>query len=528
MAVSTPDHDDILHAVLSDEAARPALAAAMSQAAIAGPMSAEDLAAAVGRIVARAVAQMPPALLARLVQGLTVPAAATPPPGFRATLGELPTLDAAGVPGLSVVTCCMNRNANLMRALPSWLVHDAVSEVIVVDWSSDVPVDSSLAAAGIDDPRVKIVRVEGEPRWILSHAFNVGFRAASCAFLLKADADIVLAPGFFAENPVLDDGFVAGNWRRAETGQAYVNGFFLASRKVIAAVGGFNEFIRTYGWDDDELYARLVHHGFRRMDIAPGSVTHLDHDDTARLGLPAPGTAQSLADTLMASPIYHIRKNRYIATVMPEWTAKSPPIPFRIEAGGPDRLVLRRGNWDPSAVPAHVQATAERHALVEMGAWTLGRDLLFLDPAVARALLDRAEGALTRIDILLALRGRMDVVHQAGAHVVLRTDPAILRSDGAVKQAILKDMLDRLTAQGFRPVFMSALEALPDPAREACGDVAFLPDWMNIGPTTAVLPRLVYQGGLPQDEGVLRMSIGEDTLDRLAKLAQRFPAQPPV
>ena len=41
--------------------------------------------------------------------------------------------------------------------------------------------------------------LEGEPRWILSYAFNIGFRAASCRQILKCDADIVVDPRFFDE-----------------------------------------------------------------------------------------------------------------------------------------------------------------------------------------------------------------------------------------------------------------------------------------------------------------------------------------
>jgi hypothetical protein len=524
MVSSILEQANVLRDALGDQAAQDAMAAALDAAVRLGPVPAGALPAAVGDVVAEAVARMPPALLARLATVLPVAEVAAWPAGFRATTGDLPALEAEGVPGLSVVTCCMNRTQNLLRALPSWLQHPAVSEVIVVDWSSDASVETALAEAGLEDPRVKIVRVEGEARWILSHAFNAGFRAASCAHILKADADIVLAPDFFARTAVPDDGFVAGNWRRAEEGQAYVNGFFLAPRKALAAVGGFNDYIRSYGWDDDELYGRLVHHGFRRLDIAPGTVRHLDHDDAARLGQTVPDAPASLAETLAATPSCHIRTNRFIAAAMPDWTARSPAVPFRILASGPNRMVLRRGSGDPSRVPPHVQAAAAHHALIQMGARTLGRDLLFLDPAVALELLDRPEAQVTRLDVLLALQGRMDVVRGTGAYVLLRTEARVLQDEGSTAPGVLGDLVGRLRAQGFRPVFLSALPDLPDPVRQACGDVALLAEGANTGPATAVLPRLAYQGGLPQDQGVLRMAIGDDTLVRLARLAQRREA----
>lgn len=121
-------------------------------------------------------------------------------------------------PGVSVVTCARNRTENLLRALPSWLTHPEVNEVIIVDWTSDEPVHDALAAADLLDPRVKVIRIEDEPHWVLSAAFNAGFRAASCDKILKVDADIVLKDGFFDENQLEDGAFIAGNWRDAEPG----------------------------------------------------------------------------------------------------------------------------------------------------------------------------------------------------------------------------------------------------------------------------------------------------------------------
>src|SRR5690606_4852705 len=142
-----------------------------------------------------------------------------------------------------------NRTDNLLKALPSWLMHREISEIVIVDWSSAVPVKGSLEKAGINDPRVKLVRVEEEPRWILSYAFNVGFRASKFDKILKVDADIVIAENFFEHNPLASCEFIAGNWRNVGKSQAFVNGFFFAHRRALAQVGGFNEFITTYGWD---------------------------------------------------------------------------------------------------------------------------------------------------------------------------------------------------------------------------------------------------------------------------------------
>ena len=184
------------------------------------------------------------------VHGLPVPVRTRDETGARARTRALP-LDAPlpaslddlvteRAPGISLVTCCRNRNANLIRALPSWLALPALDEIVIVDWTSDAPVAADLRQAGLDDPRIRIVRVEDEPRWILSYAFNVGFRAARFDRVLKVDADIVLAPDFIARNPLDEGTFVAGNWRRAREGQTFVNGFFYVHHAPLMRIKGFN------------------------------------------------------------------------------------------------------------------------------------------------------------------------------------------------------------------------------------------------------------------------------------------------
>lgn len=274
-------------------------------------------------------------------------------------------------PGVSLVTCSKNRTGNLMRALPSWLAQDRISEIVIVDWSSDRPVRVDLAEAGFDDPRIHIARVEDEPRWILSYAFNLGFRLARFDRVLKVDADIELAPDFFDRNPLAPHRFIAGNWRLAGAGQAYVNGFFYVFHATLMSVKGFNEHITTYGWDDDDIYGRFVEMaGLSRTDVATGSVSHLEHDDEQRLG--SGGTRNSAHDDLAALPLFNIRTNRFIAAIMPAWDGNRTLLPFtalRREAG---QLVLRRGNRAPHPVPAHVADTARRLASYELVSWRAG------------------------------------------------------------------------------------------------------------------------------------------------------------
>lgn len=188
-------------------------------------------------------------------------------------------------PGISLVTACMNRQRNLLKALPTWLA-TAADEIIVVDWSSTQPLAQQLAH--IDDPRLKVVRIEGEKRWVLTHAFNVGLRMAQHERIFKLDADIVLTPEFLERNTFGPGEFVRGFWKTAvdagDPDQRYINGSFGAFKNDLRPLGYYNERILTYGWDDSDLYGRLVGTlGRVGRLLAYDSVRHLAQDETERL-----------------------------------------------------------------------------------------------------------------------------------------------------------------------------------------------------------------------------------------------------
>src|SRR5688572_18968191 len=95
----------------------------------------------------------------------------------------------------SVFTACMNRNDNLVRALPSWLAHDEIGEVVIVDWSSKTEVADSIS--NVRDERVKLIRVNGEAYWIYPHPFNLAAKHTSKQHLLRIDSDVLLKEDFF-------------------------------------------------------------------------------------------------------------------------------------------------------------------------------------------------------------------------------------------------------------------------------------------------------------------------------------------
>ena len=292
-----------------------------------------------------------------------------------AEIEQLQPLSRRDLPGVSLVTCCRNRSENLNKALLSWLKLENISEIIIVDWSSDTSVKSELVHLMDADERIKIVRVEKEEAWILTYAYNAGFRCASHACILKADADVLIAPDFFDKNKLSKDQFLAGNWRNVPEDQVHVNGFFLACKSDLADAGGFNEFITSYGWDDDDLYGRLAALGLRRGEIDPDTTYHIPHGDEARSEVFRTGKsadAISAGDRLRNSSQYGIRRNYYITALMPIWSRQHQMADFSITNKQNGHVTLRRLNWRSNEVSLNVQQEADYFVLKDIVSWNYG------------------------------------------------------------------------------------------------------------------------------------------------------------
>jgi hypothetical protein len=238
---------------------------------------------------------------------------------------------AAGLPAtpptpVSAVAACRGRHQQLAGNLPSWLRVEGVGEVILVDWSSSPPLRPTIerVLGALQPPSAQqpllppllLARVEGERSWVLSRAFNVGFRLSTGALVLKLDCDVRLDPSFVAAHAQLllahwpgkpkgpreaswmhaaaadsrwrRRAFVAGNWRYARSdNELHLNGLLLAWRTALRQVGGYDERIASYGWDDSDLYARLGASGERREMVNGSFVQHVEHDSAERLSVSA-------------------------------------------------------------------------------------------------------------------------------------------------------------------------------------------------------------------------------------------------
>lgn len=343
---------------------------------------------------------------------------------YMKTQSELSDFPSEISEGISVVTCSKNRTENLIKALPSWLVHEQISEIIIVDWCSDIPVAQLLDQAGFTDPRIKVVRIEDEPRWILSYAFNIGLKAVSYSSILKVDADIVLSEDFFKKNKLWGNSFIAGNWRNAQAGQAFVNGFVFVPFQAVKAVNGYNEYIRTYGWDDDDFYDRLVIAGYQRQDVAHDTVYHLDHDDDARLATEDTTIIpKTMREELSQGTQIFIHTNRYIASLLPRWSPARMGARYEVLSSEPNTLALKRAIWDPNPVAEYIETLAKKFALRDLLSWKIGQRVLEIDINQIDVLLEKHPSNIGAIDAELLLLGHVEPISQNQKYCVIDVTP---------------------------------------------------------------------------------------------------------
>lgn len=297
-----------------------------------------------------------------------------------------------GKPGISIVTCAMNRSENLLKSIGTWVARQEISEVIIVDWSSDIPVSNTLQKANIHDRRIRVIRVEGEPCWILSYAYNLGFRMSSYDTILKTDADIQINESFFAANQLGKNEFIAGNWRNVPPDQVHVNGFFFIHRKHFSEVNGFNEFITTYGWDDDDLYNRLTNFGLHRKDVAPQTIYHIPHGCHQRISRKDHnGRSKSALEYALMDPHFFIHTNRIICEKMKTWSKNSGLAQFnqiKAQEGG---LVFRRAPAMRTRIPRSVKSAAEAQALKIVAQKLWGLNLRNKNDPQVRRILSKQE-----------------------------------------------------------------------------------------------------------------------------------------
>ena len=87
---------------------------------------------------------------------------------------------------VSIVAAVRNRAEQLKQTLPSWLLVEGVDEIVIVDFSSEIPIASYAdEVPALKNEKVRIIFIEEQPGYVLSIANNIGFHMSRGAYILK-------------------------------------------------------------------------------------------------------------------------------------------------------------------------------------------------------------------------------------------------------------------------------------------------------------------------------------------------------
>lgn len=176
---------------------------------------------------------------------------------------------------ITYVTTCKGRRHHLERTLPAALAQEGV-DWIVVDYGCP---DGTADWIERDHPRVKVVRVTDDPGFNLARARNLGAAAARSEWLAFLDADVLLAPGFFAQ---LLPRLAPGHYYLPDAGDPNTWGSCVVEKSAFLAVGGYDEAIDSWGGEDNDLYTMLSLRGLRRDWYPYALLTPIRHADDER------------------------------------------------------------------------------------------------------------------------------------------------------------------------------------------------------------------------------------------------------
>ncbi len=214
---------------------------------------------------------------------------------------------------ISLICACKNRNEPLQIALTSWLLKKEITEIIIVDWSSD----ESLSSLTKLDSRIKVITVQDQKYFNQPQPLNLAASIATGDYILKVDCDYVFSPyyNFFDTYSIDENSFLSGNHSLSKTYEyfdgekytinknsmslgeireylnsynpifKYLTGLLFVSRHNFIKIGGYNENLgKYYAYEDNDIFHRLRVLGLteKKLDFNY-DVLHIPHPDTKRI-----------------------------------------------------------------------------------------------------------------------------------------------------------------------------------------------------------------------------------------------------
>ena len=261
--------------------------------------------------------------------------------------------------GITMYVHLMNRNDNVMKNIGNWL-KQKVDELILLDWSSTEPV---AELPGIfTDPRVRVVRVEGQDQFIRTLAQNLATQMARNRRVFKLDSDVEFKGDFFANHPLDKGCFWVGNWMQGrDFNERHLHGETYYHLDDFFQVNGYDERIVAYGQDDTNLKDRMVLSGCERRVFSYNFLHHQHHDQALRSD-----------NQTMVHPMVRTYQNRFLTNHSALWSAYHPSTQYALLSKADNHVVFELA---AQAQPIDV-AAYENDAIDLIASWYLSGDKL--------------------------------------------------------------------------------------------------------------------------------------------------------
>jgi len=182
--------------------------------------------------------------------------------------------------GITMYVHLMNRNQNVVENLSNWLAQ-SFDELIFLDWSSE---DAVSDIPGIlEDPRVRVVRVNGQKKFVRTLAQNLASQMARYRCIFKCDSDVLIKGKFFKAHPLNQGEFWVGDWHHGRNhNERHLHGETFYHVDDYFRVQGYDERIIAYGQDDTNLKDRMVLAGLVKKVFDYNFLHHIPHPQTDR------------------------------------------------------------------------------------------------------------------------------------------------------------------------------------------------------------------------------------------------------
>jgi len=269
--------------------------------------------------------------------------------------------------GISMYVHLMNRNENVIANMPNWLTQK-FDELILLDWSSKDPVSNIPGV--FDDPRVRVVRVEGQEKFIRTLAQNLASQMARNRYIFKCDSDVLFKGDFFANHPFKQGEFWVGDWHQGrDYNERHLHGETFYHIDDFYRVNGYDERIMAYGHDDTNLKDRMVLAGMVKKVFSYNHLHHIPHPQEQRT------TNQD-----MVHPMVKTYENRIAARVKTIWTSTDQQLTYtRVNPESPteaqkiNREIIFTANEKRAPI---TDTIIEDKAIAEVSAWYASQEAL--------------------------------------------------------------------------------------------------------------------------------------------------------